>query len=134
MASEELIRAYERARRRAAIRGLPASQQEIYSEIYPVFSDQAKAAVSDANIALGKEKLAQSGEQFERKLAQDRDIFNQEMAFQNWKRDQSAANMPLQYLNLGLSGLGNAAMTLYSLRKDEENRRRLNAILSQGGF
>lgn len=133
MAFTELIRAFEEAKRRASARGMPVSRQEAMAALAPVYSGMARANLADQGLALDRERLAQQAEQFGQTLASNRDIFNRGIALQGQRMDieESARNraLPVQYLNVGLSGLGNLGMNLYMMKKDAENQRRLKELI-----
>mgnify|MGYP001165875476 CR=1 FL=1 len=140
MAFTELIRAFEEAKRRASARGMPVSREEAMAALAPVYSGMARANIADQGTALGREglaldreKLARQSEQFGQTLSANREIFDQGIALENWRRgleeDARSSARPIQYLNVGLSGLGNLGMNLYTMKKDAENQRRLKELI-----
>ena len=150
MSSEELTRAYERARRRAALRGMPVSQQEVSAELGPVFSDmarrnladqsidlkrQALALQADQGIDLKRQTLAQQASQFAEKLAAERQMFNERTALGSYKlgleEDRRSSMEPIQWANVGISGVGNLGLGYYSMLKDEEYKKRLMDLMNR---
>lgn len=135
MSSEELTRAYERARRRAALRGMPVSQQEVSAELGPVFSDMARRNLADQSIDLKRQTLAQQASQFAEKLAAERQMFNERTALGSYKlgleEDRRSSMEPIQWANVGISGVGNLGLGYYSMLKDEEYKKRLMDLMNR---
>lgn len=131
MAYEDILRAYEAARRKAQLRGLPVSKEEATATMYPALFERRKQAASDADIGLRRdalelerEKVAEKNRQFSENIALNRSIFDQTMDFQRGAGDKAAR---LGLLGVGVAGIGGLGTSLLALKQNEEFRKLLMA-------
>lgn len=116
---ESIMQAYDKAKRQAALRGIPLSKDDVLRTLAPIYAQYAQDATTQKGIALKDKALKQNADQFSVSM--------------NNARHNYDSNMPLNYANIALAGLGTLGAGLYSNQQEDLMRRRLALLEKQFG-
>lgn len=136
---EQLMQAYEEAKRRAEQGGVATTREAVYKNLAPVYAQFAKDKTTQAEIAarnraleikgegmkLKRQDIEQEAELAKKALANKQYIYNK-----GYDLNKSYYNkmMPVNYANLAVSGLGSLGSILYQNKKDDQLQQRLTLL------